>query len=71
MYVCLCHGVTDNAIREAVDQGVGSFKELSFKTGCATQCGSCASTAKEILKEAKAERRTIVLPVVSSPAFAA
>lgn len=71
MYVCLCHGVTDRAIRKAVDQGVSTMKELSLNTGCATQCGSCASMAKQILNEAKAERDLVALPMVSNPAFAA
>ena len=71
MYVCLCHGVTDHAIREAVDRGVSTFKELSLNTGCATQCGSCAGTAREILEKARAEREMVAMPVVSQPAFAA
>ena len=67
MYVCLCHGVTDRAIREAVDRGVTTLKELSLSTGCATQCGSCSGMAREILEKAKQERATIALPVVLNP----
>ena len=51
MYICLCHGVTDSAIREAARNGVRSFKELSFSTGCGLQCGSCAKQARALLEE--------------------
>ena len=50
MYVCLCHAVTDRAIEEAAARGVRTFKELSFSTGCGTQCGTCARSAREILQ---------------------
>ena len=51
MYVCLCHGVTDAAIEAAVKDGARTFKQLSFMTGCGTQCGSCAVQAKALLAE--------------------
>lgn len=52
MYVCICQAVSDSAIRKAVDEGVNSFRELSAKTGCGTQCGSCVKMAREILDKA-------------------
>ena len=51
MYICICHAVTDSAIREAVDRGVGNFRDLSFETGCGTQCGSCVKLAREVLDD--------------------
>jgi len=51
MYVCLCHGVSDAAIRTAVDNGARTYRQLSFMTGCGTQCGSCAAQAKTLLNE--------------------
>ena len=32
MYVCLCHGVTDRAIRQAARDGVSSFEELQQRS---------------------------------------
>ncbi len=52
MYVCICHAVTDHAIEQAAEEGVRSMKELTFKTGCASQCGSCATSAQEVLAQA-------------------
>ena len=49
MYICVCQAVTDTAIRNAVDQGVNNFRDLSFATGCGTQCGSCVKMAREIM----------------------
>ena len=57
MYVCLCRAVTDSAIREAVDEGVSTYRELSLKTGCGTQCGSCVKFARSVLKETLHSRR--------------
>ncbi|RUO65780.1 bacterioferritin-associated ferredoxin [Pseudidiomarina planktonica] len=56
MYVCLCKGVTDHTIREAVDQGVTSMRELRQEFGVASQCGCCKQCAKDVLGEALTER---------------
>lgn len=54
MYVCICNGVTDHAIREAAARGVRSLEELTMRTGVASGCGSCADMAREILDESRA-----------------
>lgn len=51
MYVCMCHGITDRQIREAVCDGVGSLHELSAELGVASSCGRCAEYAQELLDE--------------------
>lgn len=71
MYICLCHAVTDRAIYDAVDRGVSSYSELSFNTGCGTQCGSCARTAREIFRDALSQRGQTGLTVVRNSALAA
>ncbi|MBF8222705.1 MULTISPECIES: (2Fe-2S)-binding protein [Halomonadaceae] len=55
MYVCLCKGVNDRAIRDAVEEGARSWREVRERTGCATQCGKCAGTGKGVMREAIAE----------------
>ncbi|HTQ73164.1 MAG TPA: bacterioferritin-associated ferredoxin [Burkholderiales bacterium] len=59
MYVCLCNGVTDRDIREAVSRGARSVKDLRRELGVASDCGKCAGCAREVLSEA---RRDAVLP---------
>ncbi|RWW90939.1 hypothetical protein BHE74_00001306 [Ensete ventricosum] len=48
MYVCLCTGVTDGQIREAIYEGCCSYKEVRETTGVASQCGKCACLAKQV-----------------------
>lgn len=56
MYVCLCKGVSDHKIRQTVEDGARSWKEVQRETECGTQCGKCACLGKSITREAvKAE----------------
>lgn len=58
MYVCLCKSVTDHEIRRMVHQnGLTTLRQLRDELGVTTQCGRCACSAKEVLKEALAECR--------------
>ncbi|WP_275663856.1 bacterioferritin-associated ferredoxin [Ignatzschineria cameli] len=49
MYICLCNGITDKAIVEAVENGVTTFEALQAQLGVATGCGSCADIARSLL----------------------
>ena len=51
MYVCLCTGVTDGQIREAIYEGCCSYKEVRETTGVASQCGQCACLATQVVRE--------------------
>lgn len=52
MYVCICHAVTESQIHQAVRDGTTKFTELRSKLGVSSECGLCASCAKQCLKEA-------------------
>ena len=53
MYICICKGVTDTAIREAVCQGdADRMRDLKACLGVSEQCGICAAHAQEILEQA-------------------
>jgi len=52
MYVCLCKGITDSQIRNAVADGVTNYSELRQTLGLSSQCGRCAVQAREIFREA-------------------
>ena len=60
MYVCICNGVTDRDIQEAASRGARTVKDLRRELGVASDCGKCASCAKEVLREA---RREPALPI--------
>ena len=51
MYVCICKGVTESVLREAVYQGAGRMRDLKASLGVTEQCGLCACHAKEILDQ--------------------
>jgi len=51
MYVCICKGVTENAIREAISQGADRMRDLKASLGVSEQCGICACHAKELLDQ--------------------
>ena len=51
MYVCICNGVTERAVRQAAGEGVRTLSELTRRTGCAGTCGGCAEYAEQILNE--------------------
>jgi len=52
MYVCLCKAVTDRHIREAVEDGARTMRELRMRLGLCSSCGRCGVQARELLTEA-------------------
>jgi len=51
MYVCLCNGITESQIRDAVGGGARSLSELHRCLGVASCCGRCADCAQQVLHE--------------------
>lgn len=51
MYVCLCNGITERAVREAVKSGVRDLADLGAMTGCGTSCGGCGDTAMDVIRD--------------------
>jgi bacterioferritin-associated ferredoxin len=61
MYVCICRGVSDKTIRQAVSDGARSWREIRETTGCASQCGKCACTGKSVMREALSQEMAMDL----------
>ncbi|WP_242006906.1 bacterioferritin-associated ferredoxin [Candidatus Nitrotoga sp. AM1P] len=59
MYICICKGITDSAIREAVCQGACRMRDLKTCLGVGTQCGKCACHAKQVLNEVLADLKHV------------
>jgi len=55
MYVCLCEGVTDGQIRDAIFEGCCSYRDVRKTLGVASQCGKCACLAKQVVRETLSE----------------
>ncbi|WP_419811825.1 (2Fe-2S)-binding protein [Bacterioplanoides sp.] len=50
MYVCLCKGITQQQLQQAVENG-DSYAQIRQKTGIATDCGCCGQSAKQMVRE--------------------
>ena len=59
MYICICKGITDTAIREAVFQGADRMRDLKTCLGVSEQCGICACHAKEVLEQALTQKNRV------------
>ena len=55
MYVCLCRGITDQDIKEAVASGAESYREIRDMLDLGTCCGRCAHEARAIISDEVAE----------------
>ncbi|MFO1394329.1 MAG: (2Fe-2S)-binding protein [Steroidobacteraceae bacterium] len=51
MYVCVCHGISERRIEQALREGVRSFEELQNKTGVGTCCGACEPCARRMVDD--------------------
>jgi bacterioferritin-associated ferredoxin len=41
MLVCLCKGVSDRHVREAISRGASTIEEVGDECGAGTGCGAC------------------------------
>lgn len=51
MIVCVCKRVSDRQIRQLVDEGANSLRDIRKATGLGTQCGKCACEARQMVRE--------------------
>ena len=51
MYVCLCKSVTDQQIKESVENGVTSFSAMRSHLDVSTACGKCECEVKQIIQK--------------------
>ncbi|MCC9308766.1 (2Fe-2S)-binding protein [Kitasatospora sp. RB6PN24] len=52
MYVCMCHAVTEDQVKRAIDAGANSPRQIVAR-GCkaGTDCGSCVRRIQALLGE--------------------
>jgi bacterioferritin-associated ferredoxin len=53
MYVCVCRAVTEKEIREAIDEGALSVRQLRKKLAVTESCGACLETVQQCLKQCR------------------
>ncbi|SDY28252.1 (2Fe-2S)-binding protein [Nitrosomonas sp. Nm58] len=66
MYICVCKGVTDHAIRQAVLQGAERMRDLKACLGVTEQCGLCACHTKMVLDQTR-KQKTLAQPPSPEP----
>lgn len=53
MYVCVCSAVTERQIYQAARAGATTLKDLRRDLGVTSECGRCATCARQCLREAQ------------------
>ena len=53
MIVCLCHGITDREVRDAVAGGKCSIGEVYGRLGLRPNCASCVPYVCDAVREAR------------------
>lgn len=51
MFVCICENITCSQVRDAVDQGARSIRDLHQQLEVGRKCGKCVCRARKIMKE--------------------
>jgi bacterioferritin-associated ferredoxin len=49
MFVCLCLGITTDAVRDAIDNGASTSRQVAAACGAGSQCGRCRRTVRAII----------------------
>jgi bacterioferritin-associated ferredoxin len=55
VYVCVCHAVTEDVVREHMAAGACSAKELRAACGMRPGCGSCVNRIRALIEERPGE----------------
>lgn len=55
MYLCLCHAVTDRQVRQAVQEGTSSLRQVQLSLRLGTKCGKCIPAARELVHACQRE----------------
>ncbi|OBK18719.1 (2Fe-2S)-binding protein [Mycobacterium asiaticum] len=53
MFVCLCNGITSQAVADAVAAGATTCKQVASTCGAGDDCGRCRRTVRAIIASAE------------------
>jgi bacterioferritin-associated ferredoxin len=59
MYVCICHGVTEQEICAEISGGACTEEEIGDRCGAGTGCGMCVDKICALLRAPRADRGKI------------
>ncbi len=74
MFVCICYGISDQQIRQSIDEGASNRQAIGEALGAGTCCGKCVDQIDALII-AKQRAREEQLPATAAvchytPAFA-
>lgn len=52
MVICLCNGLSDTRIEQAIRQGARRPRDVQAQCGCRAQCGRCARDILGVIRDA-------------------
>ena len=55
MYICICKAITDEDIKNAVNDGAQDLAAVQSQLGVSTGCGTCLEHAEEVIDQALTE----------------
>ncbi len=58
MLVCICNGISDKDIENAIHEGAASFGDVHAALGVGGCCGQCASYAKTLVSDTISQLQT-------------
>lgn len=51
MYVCICNGIREKQVREAVNDGARTVGKVFKSQGCKADCAKCTNCIKNVIQE--------------------
>ncbi|GAA2108587.1 hypothetical protein GCM10009759_48590 [Kitasatospora saccharophila] len=51
MYVCMCHAVTEAQVKQKIDEGASTPRQIAQGCKAGTDCGSCVRRIQALLGE--------------------
>jgi bacterioferritin-associated ferredoxin len=59
VFVCLCNGITNQVVAEAIANGASTTNQIAAACGAGAECGRCRRTLRVLLGGAGGDRRRV------------
>ena len=63
MYICICNQVTESQLRDEIESGSETVRQLRENLGVTNQCGKCGNCVKKCIKEHKSATSDLLIPI--------
>lgn len=51
MYVCVCNGIKDHQVRDAIKQGAETVGRVFKAHGCKADCAQCVNCIRDVIEQ--------------------